>query len=72
MAINKVVYGESVLVDLTSDTVTSDNLVSGIVAHSASGDQVTGALVVQTYYVGTSEPDSSFGSDGDIYFVTGA
>ena len=40
MAINKVVYGTNVLIDLTADTVTADKLAQGITAHdkSARGD----------------------------------
>mgnify|MGYP003571273733 CR=1 FL=1 len=67
MAINKVVYGSNTLIDLTADTVTSDTLVSGETAHSASGDQVTGTLVIQRYYIDRSAPSSSLGNDGDLY-----
>ena len=67
MAISKVVYGTNTLIDLTSDTVTAQNLVSGITAHKADGTLVTGALVIQHYYTGTSDPSSSVGVDGDIY-----
>lgn len=70
MAVNKVVYGETVLVDLCSDTVTEDGLLSGATAHAADGKQITGALTVQNYYTGTSEPDATLGKDGDLYFVT--
>lgn len=42
MAVNKVeIDGETVL-DLTSDTVTSDNLAYGITAHSANGEAIVG------------------------------
>lgn len=42
MAINKVVYGNSTLIDLTSDTVTSDKLIEGATAHDKSGSVITG------------------------------
>ena len=45
MAVNKVVYGTTVLVDLTGDTVTTDKLLKGATAHDASGEQVTGTHV---------------------------
>ena len=45
MAVNKVVYGTTVLVDLTGDTVTADKLLKGATAHDASGEQVTGTHV---------------------------
>lgn len=42
MAINKVIYGGNILIDLTTDTVTADKLASGITAHDASGAVITG------------------------------
>lgn len=44
MAVNKVVYGTTVLVDLTEDTVTPDKLLKGATAHDASGQPITGTL----------------------------
>ena len=44
MAVNKVVYGTTVLVDLTEDTVTPDKLLKGSTAHDASGEPITGTL----------------------------
>lgn len=45
MAYNKVVYNNNTLIDLTSDTVTSSSLESGIIAHSADGSTITGTLI---------------------------
>lgn len=42
MAINKVIYGGNVLIDLTGDTITPDKLADGVKAHDASGAQITG------------------------------
>ena len=44
MAVNKVVYGTTVLVDLTEDTVTADKLLKGATAHDASGELITGTM----------------------------
>ena len=44
--INKVVYGTTTLIDLTNDTVTSEQLYKGSTAHSASGEQITGTAEV--------------------------
>ena len=44
MAVNKVVYGTTVLVDLTEDTVNASDLAKGITAHGANGELVTGNL----------------------------
>lgn len=43
MAYNKIVYGQSVLIDLTTDTVDEQHLLSGYTAHGADGEVVTGA-----------------------------
>lgn len=43
MAINKVVYGDQVLIDLTGDTVTADKLLSGFTAHGKDGSHIEGA-----------------------------
>ena len=44
MAVNKVVYGTTVLVDLTEDTVTPQTLLLGNRAHGADGQIVNGTL----------------------------
>lgn len=41
-AINKVIYGGRVLIDLTGDTVTADKLLAGYKAHGADGNIVNG------------------------------
>ena len=64
MAVNKVVYGTTVLVDLTGDTVTADKLLKGATAHDASGEPITGTL----------EPGSGGSSDNncEAYHITSA
>lgn len=42
MAINKVQYGNTTLIDLTSDTVTADKLMQGYTAHDRTGALITG------------------------------
>lgn len=42
MAINKIQYGNSVLIDLTSDTITADKLMQGYTAHDRTGALITG------------------------------
>ena len=42
MAANKVVYGTLVLMDLTKDTVTADQMPQGCTAHDKSGNQISG------------------------------
>lgn len=69
MAVSKVVYGTTVLVDLTNDTVTTDCLLKNYTAHDKSGKQVVGALNTISTYTGTSAPSDNFGKDGDLFFV---
>lgn len=71
MAVNKVVYGTTVLVDLTKDTVSSDKLLTGYTAHDKTGQAVTGTLTVQNCYTGTGTPSNILGSNGDLYLDLG-
>lgn len=41
--VNKVVYGNTTLIDLTSDTVTEEKVLSGYSFHKADGSPVTGS-----------------------------
>lgn len=45
MAVNKIEYAGKVLLDLTEDTVTEDQLLEGAVAHDKTGKQIVGALI---------------------------
>ena len=45
MAVNKVEYAGKVLLDLTEDTVTENQLLEGAVAHDKTGKQIVGALI---------------------------
>lgn len=47
MAVNKVVYGDEVKIDLTGDSVTPETLQKGVTAHNAAGDKIVGTMVVQ-------------------------
>lgn len=40
--VNKIVYGSTVLIDLTTDTVTADKILANYTAHDASGAIITG------------------------------
>lgn len=44
MGINKIIYGNTTLIDLTSDTVKKDALVKGYTAHDAGGNIITGTV----------------------------
>lgn len=59
MGINKVQYGNTTLIDLTSDTVTADKLLQGYTAHDRSG-----ALII-----GTATQGGSVTQDQDGFIV---
>ena len=40
--VNKVIFGNDVLIDLTSDTVTAADILTGKTAHDKSGAPITG------------------------------
>ncbi len=42
MGVSKVVYGSRSLIDLTADTVSAEDLASGVTAHGADGELITG------------------------------
>lgn len=44
MAINKVIYGNQILIDLTEDTITPSKMLLGRTAHAADGSQITGTM----------------------------
>lgn len=70
MGVNKVVINDVVELDLSSDTVATDNLLSGFKAHGKNGEIVNGGVVIQKYYTGKAVPSASLGNDGDIYLMT--
>ncbi len=44
MPVSKVVLNDETMIDLTSDTITSDALIEGVTAHDAAGNAITGTL----------------------------
>lgn len=52
MAINKVIYGNTTLMDLTSDTIASDKIIGeSKQAYDATGELVSGGNLGATVYV---------------------
>ena len=50
LAIAKVILNGETLMDVTSNTVTSENLLSGQTATGNNGEKITGGLVGGPYY----------------------
>lgn len=62
MAVNKVIYGDTTLIDLTGDTVAADKVLSGYTFHDKSGTIDTGTA--GAYVTGTNLVISS--SQGSV------
>lgn len=69
MGVSKVVYGNKAIIDLTEDTVSTNNLLAGATAHGASGERIEGAVSFITVYSGSQAPEDNIGNDGDIYIL---
>lgn len=41
---NKIIINDEVILDLSSDTITTNNLLEGVTAHDATGIQITGKI----------------------------
>lgn len=46
MNVNKVVFNNQTLIDLTDDTVTPETLAEGYTAHNAAGNPIVGTMKV--------------------------
>lgn len=62
MPVNKVVFGDRTLIDLTSDTVSADKLAKGVTAHDKTGTPIVGAM--------SSGSGDRFGANYDIWVGT--
>lgn len=71
MAVNKVVYGTTVLVDLTEDTVSASDLAEGITAHSANGELVTGNLKENNLYSDSTTVDKYITASNNYVKLSG-
>lgn len=62
MAVNKVEVNGETKLDLTQDTVTPQTLLSGVTAHNAAGEEITGSMgSIKTYTasIGTTWTEDS-------------
>lgn len=53
--------------DISNTTAMAGDVLSGKTFVDANGTPKTGLLVTSSYYVGSSVPNASLGSDGDLY-----
>lgn len=57
-AVSKVIYGNTTIMDISTDTVTAADLLSGVTAHGSDGEAITGSC---TYDADTSDATASAG-----------
>lgn len=73
MAVSKVVYSGTVLVDLTADTVDTATLKKGVTAHNNKGERIVGTLddtsIDTILLYGFSDGVQSYSDDGSITSV---
>lgn len=69
--INKVIYNGEVLIDLTADTVTAENLLKDVTAHDKSGSAIVGAC---PFDVDSSDATAAVGEllEGKTAYARGA
>lgn len=76
MAINKVNYGNTTLIDLTDTTATASDVASGKYFYTNAGVRTqgtsSGSGSAQQILCGESNPSSSVGNNGDIYLKASA
>lgn len=60
--VNKVIYGNDTLIDLTSDTIAADKLLTGYTAHDKSGAPITGSCDYD------SDTTDGTATDGEILY----
>lgn len=70
---NKVDINGTTYIDLSNDTVSSENLVDGVTAHNRDGASITGSLIIPAHIVNTITTSAGAhtvitGEDGDVEF----
>lgn len=69
--VNKVVYGNDTVIDLTADTVSADKILSGYTAHDKSGAGITGSVPsVTTLTVNANNSNADYTESGVNKYVS--
>lgn len=66
MGVSKVVYGNDTLIDISNDTVSPSNLLSGATAHDSSGTSISGNVIVPSTLNDLTDVDISSVANGNI------
>lgn len=71
MAVSKVIYGGTTLIDLTTDTVVANKVLTGYTAHGADGEPITGICSYDSNTQDATAADSEILS-GKTAYVKGS
>lgn len=71
MAVSKVIYGGTTLIDLTADTVVANKVLTGYTAHGADGEVITGTCSYDSNTQDATASDSEILS-GKTAYVKGS
>ena len=61
MAVNRIMYDEDILIDLTQDTVDPNDMLIRTIAHNSKGEIIVGTLPDSSTLHFTEEPNSGGG-----------
>lgn len=70
MAVNKVIYGNQTLIDISGSTVTSGDLRDGVVAYSKAGTRIVGSLSANVTVTNFSGSVSKISGTANDYLLT--
>lgn len=66
-AVNKVIYGNQTIVDMTDATASSSDILLGKTAYGASGEKITGTCDYDTLLVEIADLEDRMGFPGAAY-----
>lgn len=66
MAVNKVIYDNVPIMDITDSTVTADTLAKGATAYNKSGEKITGTMELILSATDDGQGNVTLVTNGDI------